>query len=313
MHDIIIHFIQYFSANPTALYLLIAVLGLCIGSFLNVVIYRTVLIMHDEWEQECLSQLDATASAATPSLPPSSPPSSTAPSSTAPSSTASPMSLSFPASHCPHCKHRIRWYDNLPILSWLLLKGQCRYCQSPIGLRYPLIELLTLLASLAVVYVYGPTWAMLAGLGLTWMLIALTFIDFDSQLLPDRYTLPLAAAGLLVNSFGLYHVSASQAIWGYVIGFLSLWSVYYVFKKITGKEGMGYGDFKLLAALGAWLGPLMLPLVILLSSFVGAMIGLILLKARKENLPFAFGPYLAIAGWVAFLWGEQLMALYLGY
>lgn len=306
MHDIINNFIQYLNDNTAALYLLIAVLGLCIGSFLNVVIYRSVLIMQYEWEQECQALLEPTATSSTATTAPFSP-------STATTATVSPISLSLPASHCPQCKHSIRWYDNLPVLSWLLLKGQCRYCHEAIGLRYPLIELLTMLASLAVVHVYGPTWAMLAGLGFTWMLIALTFIDFDSQLLPDRYTLPLAAAGLLVNSFGLYQISASQAIWGYVIGFLSLWSVYYVFKKITGKEGMGYGDFKLLAALGAWLGPLMLPLVILLSSFVGAMIGLLLLKVRKENLPFAFGPYLAIAGWVAFLWGEQLMALYLGY
>lgn len=299
MQDLITDFIYYFSNNTQALYVLIAVLGLCIGSFLNVVIYRTVVIMHYEWQQECQDLLQSELS--------------NCESSNSDTTYAVPMSLSFPASHCPQCQHSIRWYDNIPLLSWALLKGKCRHCQHAIGLRYPLIELLSMLSALAVVYVYGPTWAMLAGLGFTWMLIALTFIDFDSQLLPDRYTLPLAAAGLLVNSFGVYHLSAAEAIWGYVIGFLSLWSVYFIFKKITGKEGMGYGDFKLLAALGAWLGPFMLPLVILLSSFFGAIIGLILLKIRKENQPFAFGPYLAIAAWVAFLWGEPLMALYLGY
>ena len=162
-----------------------------------------------------------------------------------------------------------------------------------------------------VVAVFGPTVQMLFGLILTYVLIALTFIDFDTQLLPDRYTLPLAALGLGVNSYALY-TSPSSAIWGYIIGFLCLWVVYYVFKIITGKEGMGYGDFKLLAALGAWMGPLLLPLIVLLSSLVGAIIGIILLKVRKENQPFAFGPYIAIAGWIAFLWGEQIMKVYLG-
>ena len=162
-----------------------------------------------------------------------------------------------------------------------------------------------------VVAVFGPTLQMLFGLLLTWILIALTFIDFDTQLLPDRYTLTLAALGLGINSYAIY-TSPTAAIWGYIIGFLCLWIVYYLFKIITGKEGMGYGDFKLLAALGAWMGPLMLPLIVLLSSMVGAIIGIILLKIRKENQPFAFGPYIAIAGWIAFLWGEQIMKIYLG-
>jgi leader peptidase (prepilin peptidase)/N-methyltransferase len=152
---------------------------------------------------------------------------------------------------------------------------------------------------------------MVCALGLTWALIALTGIDFDTQLLPDRITLPLAAAGLFVNAQSLF-VSPTQAIWGYVVGFLVLWVVYILFKIVTGKEGMGYGDFKLLAALGAWLGPLQLPLIILLSSFVGAIIGIILLKIRKENQPFAFGPYIAIAGWISLLWGPELVSAYLG-
>lgn len=164
---------------------------------------------------------------------------------------------------------------------------------------------------LIIVAVFGPTLKMLFGLLLTWTLIALTFIDFDTQLLPDRYTLPLAALGLGINSYSIY-TSPTSAIWGYIIGFLCLWIVYYLFKIITGKEGMGYGDFKLLAALGAWMGPFLLPLIVLLSSFVGAVIGIILLKIRKENQPFAFGPYIAIAGWIAFIWGEQIMKIYLG-
>jgi leader peptidase (prepilin peptidase)/N-methyltransferase len=152
---------------------------------------------------------------------------------------------------------------------------------------------------------------MVFGVFLTWMLITLTFIDFDTQLLPDRFTLTLGAIGLGINSFNIY-TTATSAIWGYIIGFLCLWIVYYLFKIVTGKEGMGYGDFKLLAALGAWMGPLLLPLIILLSSVVGAIIGIILLKIRKENIPFAFGPYIAIAGWIAFLWGDQIMKVYLG-
>lgn len=281
--------INYFIATPSALYIFIGVLGLCIGSFLNVVIYRTPKMMEQEWQQECQFLLHPEQ----------------------PIIDQSKLTLSTPASTCPKCQSPIHWYQNIPVLSWLLLKGKCGTCQNPISFRYPLIELLTAVCSLIVVAVYGPTLAMLLGLVLTWVLIALTFIDFDTQLLPDRFTLPLAALGLGINSFAIY-TSATSAIWGYIIGFLCLWVVYYLFKIITGKEGMGYGDFKLLAALGAWMGPLMLPLIVLLSSLVGAIIGIILLKVRKENQPFAFGPYIAIAGWIAFLWGEQIMKIYLG-
>ena len=281
--------IQFFIQTPTALYWFVAILSLCIGSFLNVVILRTVAIMQQEWQQECqlLLHPDTTINAQ------------------------QRLSLSQPASHCPKCNTPIRWYHNIPILSWLLLRGKCHSCQAAISIRYPLIELLTMRCSLCVVAVFGPTLQMLAGLFFTWMLITLTFIDFDSQLLPDRFTLILAAVGLAINTENLF-TTPSLAIWGYVIGFLSLWVVYYAFKLITGKEGMGYGDFKLLAALGAWLGPLMLPLVILLSSVLGVIIGIILLKIRKENQAFAFGPYIAIAGWIALLWGAPIMELYLG-
>ncbi|OTG72744.1 prepilin peptidase [Acinetobacter sp. ANC 4169] len=282
-------FIAYFMINPTALYLAVGLFSLCIGSFLNVVIYRTPKMMEQEWRQDCQILLHPEQAIIDESK----------------------LTLSQPASTCPKCQTEIRWYQNIPVISWLALGGKCGSCKNPISSRYPLIELLTALCSLIIVAVFGPTLQMLFGLVLTWTLIALTFIDFDTQLLPDRYTLPLAALGLGINSYGIY-TSPSSAIWGYIIGFLCLWIVYYLFKILTGKEGMGYGDFKLLAALGAWMGPFLLPLIVLLSSFVGAVIGIILLKIRKENQPFAFGPYIAIAGWIAFIWGEQIMKIYLG-
>ena len=281
--------IAYFIDNPTALYIAVGLLSLCIGSFLNVVIYRTPKMMEQEWRQDCQMFLHPDQAIIDESK----------------------LTLSKPASTCPKCRTEIRWYQNIPVISWLVLRGKCGSCQNPISIRYPLIELLTALASLVIVSVFGPTLQMLFGLLLTWILIALTFIDFDTQLLPDRYTLTLAALGLGINSYAIY-ISPTAAIWGYILGFLCLWIVYYLFKIVTGKEGMGYGDFKLLAALGAWMGPLMLPLIVLLSSLVGAIIGIVLLKIRKENQPFAFGPYIAIAGWIAFIWGEPIMKAYLG-
>lgn len=280
-------------ATPWLAASLVAFVGLCVGSFLNVVIYRLPRMMEGEWRNDCSILLKD-------QLHPNHAP-----------YVFESMTLSKPASRCPSCAHKIRWYENIPLLSWIALQGRCSACGVSIGIRYPIVELLTMLASLTVFYVFGPNIQMVCALGLTWALIALTGIDFDTQLLPDRITLPLAAAGLFVNAQSLF-VSPTQAIWGYVIGFLVLWVVYILFKIITGKEGMGYGDFKLLAALGAWLGPLQLPLIILLSSFVGAIIGLILLKVRQENQPFAFGPYIAIAGWISLLWGPELVSAYLG-
>ena len=281
--------INYFITTPTALYIAVGLLGLCIGSFLNVVIYRTPKMMEQEWRQNCQMLLHPEQALIDQSK----------------------LTLSKPASTCPKCHSAIRWYQNIPVVSWLILRGRCASCQNPISIRYPLIELLTAICSLVIALVFGASLQMLFGLLLTWTLIALTFIDFDTQLLPDRYTLTLAALGLAVNSYAIY-TSPTAAIWGYIIGFLCLWIVYYLFKIVTGKEGMGYGDFKLLAALGAWMGPLMLPLIVLLSSLVGAIIGIILLKIRKENKAFAFGPYIAIAGWIAFIWGEPIMKAYLG-
>lgn len=281
--------ITYLINTPIAMYIAVGIFSLCIGSFLNVVIYRTPKMMEQEWRTDCQLFLHPDQ----------------------PIIDETKITLSTPASTCPKCKTPIRWYQNIPVISWIVLRGKCGSCQNPISSRYPLIELLTMICALIVVAVFGPTIQMLFGLVLTYVLIALTFIDFDTQLLPDRYTLTLAALGLGVNSYAIY-TSATSAIWGYIIGFLCLWIVYFLFKIITGKEGMGYGDFKLLAALGAWMGPFLLPLIVLLSSLVGAIIGIILLKVRKENQPFAFGPYIAIAGWIAFLWGDQIMKIYLG-
>jgi leader peptidase (prepilin peptidase)/N-methyltransferase len=284
MHDLS----QMLIITPWLAYCVVAILGLCVGSFLNVVIHRLPKMMEQEYVGGCQLYLHPEQ----------------------PITASEQLTLSRPASRCPSCGHVIRWYENIPLLSWLALRGHCSACHASIGIRYPLVELGTMLASIAVLSVFGPTLTMCAALLLTWCLIALTGIDFDTQLLPDRITLPLAGAGLFANSMGLF-VSPTQAILGYVVGFLILWIVYILFKLITGKEGMGYGDFKLLAALGAWLGPLMLPLIILLSSVVGAMIGVILLRIRKENLPFAFGPYIAIAGFIALLWGPKLVHSYL--
>lgn len=283
-------FIAYLVSNSVALYIFVGVLSLCVGSFLNVVIYRTPKMMEKEWKQDCQMLLHPDQAYID----------------------AEKLTLNHPASTCPKCKAPIRWFQNIPVISWLALRGRCGSCENPISIRYPFVELLTAITSLIVVWSFGPTIQAVFGVIFTWFLITLTFIDFDTQLLPDRFTLTLAALGLGINSYAIY-VSATTAIWGYIIGFLCLWIVYYLFKIITGKEGMGYGDFKLLAALGAWMGPLMLPLIVLLSSCVGAIIGIILLKIKKENQPFAFGPYIAIAGWIAFLWGEQIMKVYLGH
>lgn len=283
-------FLDLLQQNIVVFYLTVAFISICVGSFLNVIIFRLPKIMQQEWEQECQSFLHPEQ----------------------PLVQTEKLTLSTPASTCPKCQHKIRWYENIPVLSWtILLRGKCSACQTPISVRYPLVELATLFCSLIIAYVFGPSLQTVFGLVFTWILIALTGIDFDTQLLPDRLTYPLIGLGLAVNSYDLF-VMPSAAIWGCLLGFLSLWSVYILFKLVTGKEGMGYGDFKLLAALGAWLGPLQLPLIILLSSLVGAIIGIILLRVTKENKPFAFGPYLAIAGWIAFIWGKQIMQIYLG-
>lgn len=267
-------------------------LGLLVGSFLNVIIYRLPKMMEAEWRQQCAELLDNGDAASVENAP--------------------QFNLAFPSSHCPVCNHSIRAWENIPVISYLFLRGKCSACKTPISLRYPIIELVTGVFSAVVIYFFGLSYLGLAALVFTWCLIALTMIDVDTQLLPDDITLPLLWLGLIANSFGLV-VPLQDAVWGAIAGYLSLWSVYWLFKLVTGKEGMGYGDFKLLGALGAWMGWQMLPQVILLSSLVGAALGIamIVLRGRDKNIPIPFGPYLAIAGWIAFLWGDYINRTYL--
>jgi leader peptidase (prepilin peptidase)/N-methyltransferase len=265
------------------------VLGLIVGSFLNVVILRLPARMEYFWRRDAREMLEL-----------------------APDGLPAPPDLVRQGSHCPHCRHSLAAWDNIPLVSWLLLRGRCRYCRAPISVQYPLVELLCGVASAIVVWKFGPTWQSAAALVFTWVLIAAAGIDFRTQLLPDSMTLPLVWLGLLLALVPLF-VPLREAVIGAAAGYLALWTVYWVFKLATGKEGMGYGDFKLLAAIGAWLGWKMLPLVILLSSFVGALVGivLIILARRGRNVPIPFGPYLATAGLVALFYGETLTRQYL--
>lgn len=268
-------------------------LGLVVGSFLNVVILRLPRRMQAELAEACA---DLRKEQAEP----------------LPNRWFGLDYLITPASTCPHCGHAIRAWENIPVLSYLLLRGRCSSCQTPISMRYPLVEAVTGLLSLGVVLHFGATPAALAALILLWGLVALTVIDLDEQLLPDQLTLPLLWLGLLVNIGGLF-TDLSSAVIGAAAGYLSLWLVFQLFRLVTAREGMGYGDFKLLAVFGAFLGWQMLPLVILLSSLIGAIVGisLIVLRGRDRQIPIPFGPYLAAAGFVALLWGEQINLSYL--
>lgn len=264
--------------------------GLCVGSFLNVVIHRLPRMLERGWRAQCAELSGQSA--------PESP----------------PYNLLTPRSQCPACGHSIAAHENIPVVSYILLRGRCSACHTPISQRYPVVELLTGALTIAALLRFGATPAAVAANVLLWSLVALTFIDFDTQLLPDNITLPLLWAGLLANVAGLVPgVTLRDAVIGAMAGYLALWLVYWLFKLIRGKEGMGYGDFKLLAALGAWLGWQMLPLIVLLSSVVGAVIGigLIVFKGRDHQIPLAFGPYLAIAGAIALFFGKSLLALYL--
>ncbi|WP_324002623.1 prepilin peptidase [Aeromonas dhakensis] len=269
---------------------LVFLFSLMIGSFLNVVIHRLPIMLEREWQAEYLSYFNPETQLQQEER----------------------YNLMVPRSACPHCGHAITAIENIPLLSWLWLKGRCRECQAPISARYPLVELLTALLSLVVAATFPPGWGLLAALLLTWVLVALTFIDLDKMLLPDQLTLPLLWGGLLFNLAGGF-VPLADAVIGAMAGYLVLWSLYWAFKLLTGKEGMGYGDFKLLAALGAWLGWQALPIVLLLSSLIGAIIGisLILLRNHHQGKPIPFGPYLAIAGWIALLWGDTITRWYL--
>ncbi|MCY1294262.1 Type 4 prepilin-like proteins leader peptide-processing enzyme [compost metagenome] len=264
-------------------------LGLLIGSFLNVVIHRLPKMMFRDWQEQAREALSLPAEPK-----------------------GAVFNLVLPNSRCPHCSHEIRAWENVPVVSYLALGGKCSACKAPISKRYPLVELACGLLSAYVAWHFGFTWQAGAFLVLTWGLLAMSMIDVDHQLLPDALVLPLLWLGLILNSEGLF-ASLDHALWGAVAGYLSLWSVYWVFKLVTGKEGMGHGDFKLLAMLGAWGGWQVLPLTILLSSLVGAVLGLIMLRLRNQDsaTPIPFGPYLAIAGWIALLWGDQITATYL--
>ena len=286
---------------PVLYPLVVGLFGLVVGSFLNVVILRLPVMMEAQWRRECQALLTADEDA----------PDRDGAATLAGAGDGADgeyLTLAFPASRCPSCATPIKPWQNIPVLSFLLLRGRCAACGASIGWRYPTVELLTGLAAV-VIALYCTSWPQLSALlALTFALIALTGIDIDTQLLPDDITLPLLWAGLLYNTF-LGAVPLRDAVLGAAGGYLILWSVYWLFRAVTGKEGMGYGDFKLLAALGAWLGWQSLPLIILLSSVVGAVLGiaLIVLRGRDRAQPMPFGPYLAIAGWIALLWGDRLM------
>jgi len=265
------------------------ILGLLVGSFLNVVIYRVPEMLKRQWKSECTTYLELESEA--------------------PSST-EPFNLVKPDSTCPKCGHKIKPWENIPVISWLFLRGKCSNCKTSISFRYPAIELLTGIVSGWMIYQFGANWAGIMAMIFSWMLIALFFIDLDEQLLPDNITLPLLWLGLIANSQGLF-TDLNTALFGAVFGYLSLWSVYWLFKIVTGKEGMGHGDFKLLGALGAWIGWTMLPQIIIISSFVGLAFGLSQMFRSGENKPFAFGPSLIIAGVIAFIWGAEINHWYL--
>lgn len=266
-------------------------LGLCVGSFLNVVIHRLPKMMEREWQAQCAELRGENA-----------PP------------TAGKLSLAKPRSRCPNCAHQITVMENIPLISYMfLLKGKCSGCGVRISPRYPLVEAVTALLSGFAAWHFGPTLQAAGALCLIWALIASSAIDFDTQLLPDSITLPLLWLGLILNLNSTY-IDLPSAVIGAVAGYLALWSVFWLFKLATGKDGMGYGDFKLLAALGAWMGWQMLPVIILLSSVVGAFVGIVLIVAtrRGKNIPIPFGPYLAAAGAIALFWGNQITQNYLG-
>ncbi|MDP2562034.1 A24 family peptidase [Psychrobium sp. 1_MG-2023] len=290
MNDFVNVMVNY----PWYFYGVITILGLLVGSFLNVVIHRLPIMMEREFKAEAKEyfelpdEKDSTAKHAT------------------------AYNLIVPRSGCPKCGHQITARENIPVVSYLWLKGKCSQCQTPISTRYPMVELITGILSLVVACTFGPTWQCVAALCFTWSLVALTFIDFDTMLLPDSIVLPMLWFGLIINLNGTF-VDLNSAVIGAVAGYMSLWTVFWLFKILTGKDGMGYGDFKLFALIGAWLGWQYLPLTIILSSLVGAIIGITILAVRGQdkNIPIPFGPYLAIAGWIALIWGEQINQLYL--
>ena len=286
--------------NPVLYVISVFVLGLLVGSFLNVVIHRLPLMLKQQWRDDCEAFLAESEENKSPD--------------TSVKKQETTFNLIHPRSRCPQCGHQITALENIPIISYLFLKGKCSECKTPISIRYPFVEALSGLMVFTVAWQLGFTHQAGYAMLLSWVLIALTFIDLDHFYLPDNLVLPFLWLGLLINIDGTF-TDINSAVIGAAAGYLVLWSVYQLFKKITGKEGMGYGDFKLLAMLGAWLGWQMLPVIIILSSFVGAVVGisLIVFKNHQRSQPIPFGPYLATAGWVALLWGEQINSAYLNW
>ncbi|MHC8323939.1 prepilin peptidase [Pseudomonas sp. GB2N2] len=279
---------EILTVYPLAFVVLALVVGLLVGSFLNVVIWRLPKMLAREWRLQACEILGLPGETPLPTY-----------------------NLMLPHSQCPHCAHRIRAWENIPLLSYVCLRGRCSGCATPISKRYPLTELACGLLSAFIAWHFGFGWPAAMVLVLSWGLLAMSLIDAEHQLLPDVLVLPLLWLGLIVNSFELF-VPLQEALWGAIVGYMALWSVFWLFKLITGKDGIGHGDFKLLAMLGAWGGWQILPLTILLSSLVGVVIGVILLRLRdaKTSTPIPFGPYLAIAGWIALLWGGQITDFY---
>ncbi|MBF8754896.1 prepilin peptidase [Pseudomonas guariconensis] len=277
-----------FADQPVLFLAFAGLLGLLVGSFINVLAYRLPIMLERQWQREAQEVLGL------------------------PVVTHERFDLCLPVSRCSHCGHRIRAWENIPVLSYLWLRGHCSACKAAIGARYPLVELGCAVLSVVVAWQLGPSLQALFALLLTWCLLGLSLIDADHQLLPDVLVMPTLWLGLLCNAFGLF-TPLPDALWGAAIGYLSLWAVYWVFKLLTGKEGLGYGDFKLLALIGAWGGWQVLPLTLVLSSVVGAVMGLCLLGLRRASMGSAmpFGPYLAIAGWIAVLWGDEIYVSYL--
>lgn len=282
---------EYINLLPTeALIVIVSLVGLCIGSFINVVISRLPLMLKNTWDKECHDYLNLEYS-----------------------NTESTLGLCLPSSHCMKCKSKINWFDNIPIISYILLRGRCRSCHIEFSPRYFYVELLSLFLSIIVLLHYktiAPTTLLV--LLFSWMLIAISFIDIENMIIPDNLNYSLLWTGLICNQFSSF-TTLSSAVWGAIAGYLTLWSIYHIFKLVTGKEGMGFGDFKLFAAAGAWLGLEMLPLILLIASAIGSIIGIssILLKRSSRDIPIPFGPYLCLAMWISMLWGDSIYSKYL--
>ena len=283
-----------FQDSSLLLYTTTLLFGLCVGSFLNVIAYRLPLMMERDWKIECHEFLELDPPKLEPGL--------------------RDINLATPRSACPSCGHQLHWWENIPVISYLFLRAKCSSCSTSISAQYPIVELLTGLASLTVAYIFGATLQTLAALFFTWTLIALTLIDLKKLLLPDSITLPLLWLGITLSMFNVF-TDLKSSIIGAIAGYLILWLVYHLFKLLTKKEGMGYGDFKLLAALGAWIGFSFLPQIILVSSVVGSIVGIsmLVIGKTKQQQPIPFGPYLATAGWIALLWGDKINTTYLSF